>query len=359
MSVKREEVIFMAKRLIVDSIWKSANLEGLGTTFPKTEMILENLEVDTTKEEVFFIINMKKAWDFLLENVNYNGNCFAFIRELNKICGDNLFYGNVEVRTLPVQIGGTFWNPGMPDLSYIYDSLKKIESLEDPILKALTYFCYLARTQIFIDGNKRVAQLMANKVLIENCIGIFQIPINAINRFKTLLISFYESNDNRELIEFMKKYCIRFTDGYRNVYRENISCKDIDFVSKDIGEFVLSQQQCKILNSILYNLNRLLLAIDYSSKWSLSEMEDIFYLESTKGTFKYNYLKGTSESSGCCSSISDSKLREFVMKTILLLNKKLPIQVKRITFKVSENGVTLGIMRDSSEENGSIEFVLE
>lgn len=39
------QVIEMAKRLMVDSIWKSANLEGLGTTFPKTEMIPEKNRV--------------------------------------------------------------------------------------------------------------------------------------------------------------------------------------------------------------------------------------------------------------------------------------------------------------------------
>ena len=37
-----DSAIEMAKRLLVDSIWKSANLEGLGTTFPKTEAILAN-----------------------------------------------------------------------------------------------------------------------------------------------------------------------------------------------------------------------------------------------------------------------------------------------------------------------------
>ena len=33
----------MAKRLIMDSIWKSANLEGLGTTYPKTEAIIRSV----------------------------------------------------------------------------------------------------------------------------------------------------------------------------------------------------------------------------------------------------------------------------------------------------------------------------
>ena len=61
----------MAKRLMVDSIWKSANLEGLGTTFPKTELILENVPVKASREEVLFVVNMKRSWEFLLSNLEY------------------------------------------------------------------------------------------------------------------------------------------------------------------------------------------------------------------------------------------------------------------------------------------------
>lgn len=59
----------IAKRLLVDSIWKSANLEGLGTTFSKTEAILENEPTNTTREEMYFIVNMKRAWYFLFDNI--------------------------------------------------------------------------------------------------------------------------------------------------------------------------------------------------------------------------------------------------------------------------------------------------
>lgn len=62
---------------------------------------------------------------------------------------------------------------------------------------------------MFVDGNKRVAQLIANKVLIENNIGIFQIPIEKLEEFKTLLIEFYESGNDVQIIDFMKEYCIR------------------------------------------------------------------------------------------------------------------------------------------------------
>lgn len=99
------------------------------------------------------------------------------LKEYNKIVGELLFSYAGEIRSIPVQIGGTSWEQEMPQTGIIIETLDGIEKTEDIELRALKYFCYVARTQMFIDGNKRVAQLIANKVLIENNIGIFQIPI--------------------------------------------------------------------------------------------------------------------------------------------------------------------------------------
>ena len=38
-SLTRDENIFVAKRNLIDYIWKSAKLEGLGVTYPDTEAI--------------------------------------------------------------------------------------------------------------------------------------------------------------------------------------------------------------------------------------------------------------------------------------------------------------------------------
>lgn len=204
----RDTAIEMAKRLLVDSIWKSANLEGLGTTFPKTEAILANAPTTTKTEEVLFIINMKRAWQFLLDNLDCD-NSLMLLREYNKVVGELLFNYAGEIRTIPVQIGGTAWESEMPHTGIIIEAMEEIEKCEDFELKALKYFCYVARTQMFMDGNKRVAQLIANKVLIENNVGIFQIPIEGLENFKTLLIEFYESGNDGKIIDFMKEYCIR------------------------------------------------------------------------------------------------------------------------------------------------------
>lgn len=204
----QDTAIEMAKRLLIDSIWKSANLEGLGTTFPKTEAILANAPTETRSEEVLFVINMKRAWQFLLNNLEYPNN-IMLLREYNRVVGELLFKNNGEIRTFPVQIGGTNWEPELPDTADIIDRLEEIGRIDDAELKALKYFCYTARAQIFADGNKRVAQLIANKVLIENNVGIFQIPIEKLEEFRTLLIDFYETGDDGKIISFMSEYCIK------------------------------------------------------------------------------------------------------------------------------------------------------
>ena len=56
----------------------------------------------------------------------------------------------------------------MPIEEVIVDRLHDIDEINDIEERALKYFCYVARSQIFIDGNKRVAQLIANKVLIDS-----------------------------------------------------------------------------------------------------------------------------------------------------------------------------------------------
>lgn len=210
-----DSAIEMAKRMLVDSIWKSANLEGLGTTFPKTEAILANAPTTTKTEEVLFVINMKRAWQFLLDNLEYH-NCIMLLREFDKIVGELLFHYAGEIRTIPVQIGGTSWEPELPHTGIIMEAMneiEQIEQIEEIELRALKYFCFIARTQMFIDGNKRVAQLMANKVLIENNIGIFQIPIEKLEEFKGMLIDFYETGNDTKIIGFMKEYCIRRIRG--------------------------------------------------------------------------------------------------------------------------------------------------
>lgn len=205
--------ISMGKRQLVDSIWKSAGIEGLGTTFPNTEKILENIPVQTKRDEVFFIVNMKRAWYFLFDNVDYPNN-ISYLRELNKICMEELSYDAGNIRTAPVTIGGTSWIPELPQEDVIIDKLKEIEDMSNRLEAALEMFCFVARTQMFLDGNKRVAQLMCNKIMMQADVGIFSVPYDQIDRFKELLVNYYETNDSNKIKTFFREKCLLLNPEY-------------------------------------------------------------------------------------------------------------------------------------------------
>lgn len=201
------EAVDLAKKEFVVSIWRAANVEGLNTTFASTEAILENLPVMTKRDEVLFVLNMRDAQRFLLDNLEYN-NCWMLLREFNNVAGRDLVPAPGVLRRTEISMGGTTWKPDIPSEPDVYEKISDLNKIVDPVEKALEYYCYITRAQLFNDGNKRVAQLMTNKILIENGVGIFSIPVNEVNDFKMLLIEFYETADNTRLKNFLRDKCI-------------------------------------------------------------------------------------------------------------------------------------------------------
>lgn len=203
----KEQNIFIAKRNIVDYIWKSANLEGITVTYPDTQVIFDGYSVQGYKvEEITAINNLKKAWQFLLNDIDLELN-LAYICQINKIIGEGIFYNPGIIRSTPVNIGGTTWQPPIPFESQIKEELDRVAG-ESNTERAINMMLYLMRKQIFLDGNKRTAMLIANKIMIENGCGIISIPINKQPEFYKLLIKYYETNNNEEIKKYIYDYCI-------------------------------------------------------------------------------------------------------------------------------------------------------
>lgn len=47
----KDKDIYLAKRMLIDSIYRSANVEGLGITFPDTHCIINNIKTNTSVKE--------------------------------------------------------------------------------------------------------------------------------------------------------------------------------------------------------------------------------------------------------------------------------------------------------------------
>ncbi|WP_353852778.1 Fic family protein [Dehalobacter restrictus] len=204
-----EQNIFVAKRNIVDYIWKSAKLEGLTVTYPDTEAIYNGMSVSGVKvSEIIAVNNLKHAWQFVLDNLSYPID-YPYICKINQLMGgDNLIINAGYLRNVPVSIGGTAWRPDIPSEPQIKEDLAGSHSSENPTDRAITLMLYLMRKQMFLDGNKRTAMLAGNQVMISSGCGVISVPIEQQRDFTTMLVQFYESNDMEPLKAFVYDYCI-------------------------------------------------------------------------------------------------------------------------------------------------------
>lgn len=199
----KEQNIFVAKRNIVDYIWKSANLEGICVTYPEIQAIYDGGIVNgLTVNEIIAINNLKYSWEFILENndIDYDFKLLCYLHKL--VCEKLVMDQNLgKLRSTPVNIGGTSWKPPLPIDSQIKEDLEQIlnQSEKSKTEISIEIMLFIMRRQMFIDGNKRVAMLFANKIMIDNGCGIITISQQNQPIFFEKLIKFYETGDNSDL----------------------------------------------------------------------------------------------------------------------------------------------------------------
>lgn len=203
-----EDNIFLAKRNLVDSIWKEARLEGIAVTYPQTADVLEGRVVpDLSLEHNLALNNLKQAWRYVLDEphpIDFNA-----LARLNLLIGQGgvVRYAG-ELREGLVRIGGTDFVPSVPDEAQARSEFARILTVENPVMRALLAFAWTCRSQLFRDGNKRTAQLIANDILVHAGEGILAVPIDLQGEFFNLLVAFYESNRPDALIAFLQAHCI-------------------------------------------------------------------------------------------------------------------------------------------------------
>ena len=193
----REQNIFIARRNIVDYIWKCANLEGIKITYPQTQVLYNGGVINgLTASEIVAINNLKRAWQFILDNeLQYE---FSVLSKIHEIVMNGLVSNVGVIRTVPVNIGGTNWKPGFPIESQIKEELEEIINSEEKSKTeiSLDVMLYIMKKQMFLDGNKRVAMLFANLIMINAGAGIISIKNSLQSEFYEKLIAYYENNDS-------------------------------------------------------------------------------------------------------------------------------------------------------------------
>jgi Fic family protein len=188
------------EHLAIDLSWKSSQIEGNTYSLLETERLLKDKQTAAgkTKDEAIMLLNHKDAIDFVVANPDYFLSLnIAKIEELHSILVKELGVDK-NIRTRRVGITGTNYRP-LDNKFQIREALQQtcdlINNRENIFEKALFALVLLSYIQAFSDGNKRIARITANALLIANkhCPVSFR-TVDVVDYKKTMLL-FYEQNN--------------------------------------------------------------------------------------------------------------------------------------------------------------------
>lgn len=192
------------------NIYDQAVLEGVATSFPQTEDIIENGKVNgVSATDVQKILNLKHAWEFILDpDVIQSDSNYYMLCHIARLVNEGFFYDGGRIRGVPVTIGGSSYVPPLPVEFVIRERIEDIAGQKkDAVDIAIELCLYVMKTQVFLDGNKRASVIFANHYLIAHGMGFLVIPEKKVPEFKGLLVAFYEGENEEIIHHFMKEQC--------------------------------------------------------------------------------------------------------------------------------------------------------
>ena len=204
----KEFNLSLARKMFVSNIYNSTRLEGINITYEETKKVLEGVNVPSLRlDEINCILNLRDAWNFTLSNIDADTT-------LDFICKVNFFVSRNEslewgvLRTGKVGINGVDYIPDIPEKEDVIVNIETILKEENITKRSLNLMLYLMRSQLFWDGNKRTAMIVANKFLISNGCGIISVKEDDINEFNRLLTEYYNTGNKDKIISFLYDKCI-------------------------------------------------------------------------------------------------------------------------------------------------------
>jgi len=206
--------LMLAKKDKIDFIYNTSALEGNAMTYPEVQTLLEGVTVGGHKlSDAEQILNQNRSVTLLFEIIDKN--TFSLDKKTVLILHAKVAYEEALLwgafRESAVHIGGTEYQPPKAKaLNAIFDAgIREIKKITHPIIRAMAYFLFAAKTQFFYDGNKRTARLMMNGILLEEGYPLLNIKAKDKLAFNQEMIRFYDGDDISRSIIFLIKYYVR------------------------------------------------------------------------------------------------------------------------------------------------------
>ena len=202
----REQNIFLAKKNFTELVFNTAYIEGCNVTFPQTQTIIDGAVVNgISVDDIQTVLNLRDGWKFILSSVD-EPLTLEYICRVNEYVSRNesLEWGVLRRGTVGV---GEFI-PTIPMKEDVLKEMDRINKINQPIDRALEYFAYACKQQLFWDGNKRTSTMVASKILIESGEGILTIGKDNAEEFNIALNNWYLKDELQPLKQCLNK-CIK------------------------------------------------------------------------------------------------------------------------------------------------------
>ena len=110
------------------NIYDQAVLEGVATSFPQTEEIIDNGKVyGMTATDVQKILNLKHAWEFILDrDVVSSRSDYYMLSHIARLVNEGFFSDFGRIRCVPVTIGSSSYVPPLPNELDVKDRIREI-----------------------------------------------------------------------------------------------------------------------------------------------------------------------------------------------------------------------------------------
>ena len=195
----REESVFMAHKLFAELVFNAAYLERVNVSFPQVQAILDGAIVNNVPvSDIETVLNLKDAWRFALKTLDIPLT-LDYLCRMNEQVSRNKSPAWGTLRDGAVNISGTTYIPPIPRQEAAQKELERITTILGAQERALEAFCYLTRAQLFWDGNKRVATIVASKIMIEAGAGVLTIGKASALDFNDALLHYYDIADSGPL----------------------------------------------------------------------------------------------------------------------------------------------------------------
>lgn len=193
-NLTRDQSIFLAKKTIVQNVYNLAKLEGCNITFPQTQTILDGVnDPEVSLEDLQTVTNLRSAWKYVIKNIDKPLD-LNFIYEIHKRISKN---DSLVLETLEVL-----------KEKKLKAKLKEFSKVKNTTERAIRFYLWSMKVKLFLDGNRSISNICANKIMIKEGKGLITTPEKKISEFNNELLVFYNTNNYSKLNKFLYDNCL-------------------------------------------------------------------------------------------------------------------------------------------------------